>query len=281
MERVGLVLEGGGMRGVYTAGVLECFLDAGLRFPYVIGVSAGACQASSYLSGQKGRNRRITVELANHPQYVSVWNLFRERSLFGMNLLFDEIPNRLDPFDFDAFFRDPGQFWVVATDAVTGEPFYKEKGQTASGEELLTVVRASSSLPFISPPVRYEGRTLFDGGLSDPIPIRKSMADGNERHVVVLTKEMGYRRKPFRHRRLAGRFYPEYPGLVRAMEQRHQVYNDTLDLLEQLQAEGKAIIIQPESDLGVGRMTRDRRKLSALYEQGYRDAERALDRIRA
>lgn len=283
MNRVGLVLEGGGMRGAYTAGVLELFLDAGIAFPYVVAVSAGACQAASYLSRQKGRNKTVTIDYVNHPRYLSVWNLFRERSLFGMNLLFDELPHRLVPFDFDAFYENPAQFWAVTTDAVTGAPYYKEKTSTMPDRNMMDYIRASSSLPFVSPPVRADDRMLFDGGVADPIPLAKSMQDGNIKHVAVLTREAGYRKMQERTSQtrawLARRLYPRYPGLIDALMRRAEVYDASLDLAEESEERGDTLIIRPSRDLGVGRMTKDQRKLTALYELGYEDARAQLSAV--
>jgi len=274
--QIGLVLEGGGMRGVYTAGVLEYFLDEGIRFPYIVAVSAGACSATSYLSGQRGRNRTVTIGYVNHPHYLSVRNLLRERSLFGMDLIFNELPNRLVPFDYDAFYRNPARFWVVATDAVTGEPVYREKHEEGSAGRFMDYVRASSSLPFLAPPVEIGGRALFDGGVSDPIPVGKSVRDGNEFHVIVLTREPGYRKKPGRNVRWLGRrIYPAYGGLMEAMERRWRVYNESLERAEAMEKEGWAVILRPPAGTGVDRTTKDERKLTALYERGYADA-RAL-----
>lgn len=276
--RAGLVLEGGGMRGVYTAGVLEYFLDEGIRFPYLVAVSAGACQATSYLSEQKGRNRMVSIDYVRHPDYLSVRNWFRERSLFGMDLLFNTLPNKLVPFDYDAFYRNPAAFWVVTTDAVTGEPCYKEKNETGPDGRFMDYIRASSSLPYVSPPVRLDGRVLFDGGVSDPIPVGKSERDGNAFHVIVLTREAGYRKRPGRNMRwLAKRIYPEYAGLRDAMERRWQVYNASLERAEALEREGRAVILRPPAGTGVDRMTKDERKLAALYEWGYRHAKERAD----
>ncbi|WP_438444876.1 patatin-like phospholipase family protein [Gorillibacterium sp. sgz5001074] len=280
MNEIGLVLEGGGMRGVYTAGVLECFLENGVDIPYVTGVSAGACNAASYISRQTGRNKKVTIDYVTHPRYLSVRNLFREKSLFGWSLIFDEIPNKLVPFDYEAFYGNPGRFWVGMTDALTGETVYAEKSDTLGQRDILTVIQASSSLPFVSPPVEAGGRVLFDGGISDPIPIHKSAADGNKRHVVVLTKPEGYRKKPFKHRWLADRFYPKYPGLAEAMERRYRIYNETLDETEAMEREGQVLLIRPSAELPVGRVTKDPAKLTALYELGFRDAEQALPRLR-
>lgn len=280
MNRIGLVLEGGGMRGVYTAGVLECFLENGIEAPYVAGVSAGACNAASYISRQLGRNKKVTIDYVSHPRYLSIRNLFREKSLFGWSLIFDEIPNRLVPFDYESFYGNPGQFWIGMTDAVTGEKVYVEKSDTLGSRDILSMIQASSSLPFVSPPVEAAGRVLFDGGITDPIPVRKSMEDGNMKHVVVLTKPEGYRKKPFKHRWLPERVYPRYPGLAEAMEKRYRVYNETLEETEELERSGQAVIIRPSTELPVGRMTKDQRKLTALYELGYRDAERSLAKLR-
>lgn len=271
--KVGLVLEGGGMRGVYTAGVLEYFLDEGLRFPYVVAVSAGACQAASYLSEQKGRNRTVSIDYVRHPRYLSVRNLFRERSLFGMDLLFNQLPNKLVPFDFEAYYRNPALFWAVTTDAVTGEPHYIEKRKTQRAGTAMDALRASSSLPYVSPPVRLDGRILFDGGVSDPVPIGKSEADGNDFHVLVLTREAGYRKRPGRNTRwLARRIYPRYPGLVEAMARRWRIYNAAVDRAEALAREGRALILRPPAGTGVDRMTKDPEKLATLYDLGYEHA---------
>lgn len=268
------------MRGVYTAGALECFLDNGIEVPYVLGVSAGACNAASYISRQKGRNKKVTIDYVTHPRYLSILNLFREKSIFGWSLIFDEIPNRLVPFDYEAFYGNPARFWVGMTDAVTGEPVYVEKDETLESRRILPVIQASSSLPFVAPPVEDGGRILFDGGISDPIPLRKSMSDGNNRNVVVLTKPEGYRKTPFKHRWLPERVYPKYPGLAEAMSSRYRVYNETLEETEELERQGNAMIIRPSRELPVGRMTKDPRKLTELYELGYRDAEEKLPALR-
>lgn len=278
MEGIGLVLEGGGMRGVYTGGVLDYLMDQELYFPYVIGVSAGACNAASYISRQKGRNRKVTVDFIRNPRYLSYWNLFREKSIFGMKLIFDEIPNKLVPFDFEAFERSPQTFVVGTTDCITGEAYYLGK---SSGLPMLPVIQASSSLPFLSKPLSIDGRILMDGGVTDPIPVRKALRDGNERAVIVLTRHREYRKEPFKLGWLAERVYPRYEGLRKAMHQRSEVYNETLEWIEDLEAEGRAFVIRPEIPLPVGRMEKNERKLGAVYEQGYADAKRLGTRLLA
>ncbi|TCS84467.1 patatin-like phospholipase family protein [Tepidibacillus fermentans] len=272
MEGVGLVLEGGGMRGVYTAGVLEFFMEQDLYFPYVIGVSAGACNACSYISRQKGRNKRVTIDYVNDPRYLSYRNLWKEKSIFGMDFIFDEIPKRLDPFDFETFNHSKQRFIVGTTDVFTGKPVYFDR---ESVEDVLQLVRASSSLPFAAPTVHIDGYTLLDGGIADPIPIRKSIKDGNLKNVIVLTRNRGYRKRPFKYKWLAKRKYPRYQGLIDAMVNRHQVYNETLDFIKQLEEEKKAFVIRPSQPLSVKRTEKDQKKLEELYHQGYEDAKKS------
>jgi predicted patatin/cPLA2 family phospholipase len=269
---VGLVLEGGGMRGVYTAGVLDYLMEQELYYPYVVGVSAGACNATSYISRQIGRNRKVTVDFIGDPRYLSYRNLLKEKSMFGMKFIFDEIPRRLVPFDFDTFFSSPQQFVVGAMDVRTGEAVYYTK-ETAK-DDMMAIVQASSSLPFISRPVVRDGRELMDGGICDPIPVRKSLAEGNERNVIVLTQVKSYRKRPFQWGWLARRVYPKYRGLIEVLSNRHHTYNSTLEFVDELERDGKAIVIRPSVDLNVSRIEKNPAKLAALYELGYRDAER-------
>ncbi|OCA90813.1 patatin family protein [Bacillus sp. FJAT-27225] len=272
LNGVGLVLEGGGMRGVYTAGVLEYFLESGLSFPYVIGVSAGACNAASYLSGQRGRNKVVNIEYVSDPRYLSWQNFRKNRQLFGMDFIFDEIPNKLVPFDYQAFNQNQSEFVIGTTDCTSGEPVYF--GKNDYGTELLTVLKASSSLPFVAPEIQFSGRTLLDGGISDPIPIKKAQSEGFHKNVVILTRNEGYIKKPSRFHFMVNRKYPQYKGLQTSLRKRYQVYNDTVSYLGRERQEGKVFIIQPTHPLKVGRMEKDPVKLASLYEQGYSDAKR-------
>ncbi|WP_379970154.1 patatin family protein [Ectobacillus sp. sgz5001026] len=277
-ENAGLVLEGGGMRGVYTAGVLELFMEQNMFFPYVIGVSAGACNAASYLSRQNGRNKEVNIGYINHPNYLSYRNLFRKGQLFDMDFIFQEIPTEHVPFDFDTYFAAKEHFVIGATDVETGNPVYFEKDGTQ--EEALTMLRASSSLPFIAPVVEFREKKLMDGGISDPIPIRKAMQDGAEKVVLVLTRNEGYEKKPSKFGWIAKQAYRKYPKLVEQMLTRYQTYNETLRYVEQLEKEGKVFIIRPFEPLQVGRMEKDVHKLELLYEQGYRDAKRQSEKLK-
>jgi predicted patatin/cPLA2 family phospholipase len=277
LNQVGLVLEGGGMRGVYTAGILEYFLEQNLFFPYVIGVSAGACNAASYLSKQKGRNKTVTIEYASDPRYISWKNYFRNRQFFGMDFIFDEIPNKHVPFHYNVFYDNPSEFVVGTTDCLTGNPVYFKKQEYDN--DLLTVLRASSSLPFIAPEVRFKDKILLDGGISDPIPIKKAQHDGFKKNIVILTRNEGYLKKPSKFHFLVDRKYPEYKGLQQSLRNRYQIYNETVAYLEKEEREGNVFIIRPAHPLKVGRMERNPQRLEELYNQGYEDAKASLDSI--
>lgn len=271
----GLVLEGGGMRGVYTAGVLEYFMEKNQYFPYVIGVSAGACNAASYLSRQPGRNKSVMIDYVKHPDYISMRNLVVKKELFGMDLIFDKIPNDLVPFDFEAFYSSKEQFIIGTTDCLTGKPVYFEKNECAP--DILSIIRASSSLPFMAKPVNHKGKFLMDGGIADPIPIEKALTDGVQKSVVVLTKAKGYRKKRSVFSKTSRYFYKEYSGLNHAMEIRWKLYNDTLDEIERLEEAGKIFVIRPRENFKVKRAERDSAKLEHMHKQGYVDAQHTYE----
>ncbi|KGX91582.1 serine protease [Pontibacillus halophilus JSM 076056 = DSM 19796] len=278
MTETGLVLEGGGMRGAYTAGVLDLFLDEGIQFPYCIGASAGACNGSSYAANQRGRNYDVMVGYGAHPEYISYKRAFTKRELFGMDFIFDTLPNKLVPFDYDGFQHYDGTFVVATTDIKTGEPVYYDTYQDRA--HLLKLVRASSSLPLIADSISDGGRLLMDGGIADPIPIQPSIDAGNQKHVVVLTRNPGYKKEPMKFSWLIKRKYKQYPALLHALATRHKRYNETIERLEQLEAEGKLFIIQPQQPLKVSRIERNTAKLHALYEQGYEEAKHQQEALK-
>ncbi|KZZ83744.1 patatin family protein [Bacillus sp. SJS] len=263
------------MRGVYTAGVLEYFMENELYFPYVIGVSAGACMAASYLSRQMDRNRTVNIDYAGDPKYLSLQNYIRSRQLFGMDYIFDEIPNRLVPFDFEAFSNNPEQLVIGTTDCETGKPVYFDKPETMG--DLLTIIRASSSLPFIAPMVPFRGKMLMDGGIVDSIPLKKAEQDGIERNVVVLTRNKGYVKSQPKAQWMVERTLRKHPLLAKAILERYRMYNDTLSYIDEQEAKGHIFVIRPSKRLEVGRIERDPVKLDALYRQGIEDAKRLLE----
>ncbi|KJR49051.1 Patatin-like phospholipase [Desulfosporosinus sp. I2] len=276
MENVGLVLEGGGMRGLYTCGVLEYFMENQLYFNYVIGVSAGACNAASYISRQQRRNEKVIIGFVKNWRYMSLRNLILSKSYFGMDFIFDEIPNQHVPFDFRTFYESPGVFLVGATDCQTGKPLYLNKDDLGAQFQAL---RASASLPMLSPIVNYKGYELLDGGISDSIPIKKSIEDGNTKNIIVLTRNKGYRKRPGKFNALLKLTYRKYPQLIETMQNRYKNYNETLDYIEHLEDEGKAIVIRPTKELEVGRLEKDPQKLYRLLHQGYEDTKRSYERI--
>ncbi|MTH53165.1 patatin family protein [Bacillus mangrovi] len=273
----GLVLEGGGMRGVYTAGVLEYFMEKKLYFPYVVGVSAGACMAASYLSRQMDRNRTVNIDYAGDPKYLSLQNYIKSRQLFGMDYIFDEIPNRLVPFDFEAFSNSTEKLVIGTTDCRTGKPVYFSKPQSIG--DLLTVIRASSSLPFIAPMVPYRDMLLMDGGIVDSIPIRKAEADGMQKNVIILTRNEGYRKAPPRGQWMVRRSLRKFPELATAILSRYAMYNETLAYISEQEQKGNLFVIRPEAKLEVGRIERNPVKLDALYRQGIEDAANQYSRL--
>ncbi|MFD1850650.1 patatin-like phospholipase family protein [Oceanobacillus bengalensis] len=274
MKDIGLVLEGGGSRGIYTAGVLRYLMEQGIYLPYVIGVSAGACNGSSYVSRQMDRNRAVNIDYIDHPEYLSFRNLLKKRQLFGMDFLFDSLPNKLEPFDFEAFYQAEEEFVVGATDCMSGEAvFYKKEDYE---KDVLAIIRASSSLPLVAPVVHFDNRILLDGGISDPIPIKQSERDGNRKNVVILTKNNGYYKKPQSFSWYFRKKYKQYPGLVKALERRHVVYNVTLQYIHEEEKKGNVFVIRPTKKLEVGRMERNKEKLTTLYNQGMDDARKVV-----
>ncbi|CAM3724712.1 patatin-like phospholipase family protein [Alkalicoccus chagannorensis] len=280
MKHTGLVLEGGGMRGVFTSGVLEYLLENDISFPYVVGVSAGACNAVSYISRQSGRNKAVTVDYAEHPDYISVKRLLRQGELFNMDLIFNQIPNKEEPFNYNRFFSSEQLFYTGVTDCVSGDTVYFEKQELF--DDLNKILRASSSLPVVAPVVEHDGRAFMDGGISDPIPIGKSEADGNSRHVIILTQPKGYRKTPARRGMwYFRRKYKDYPGLIRVVENRYRIYNDTLDKIERMEEAGDAVVIRPETLYDVSRTERKKEKLEVLYWHGYEQMKERAEYIAA
>ena len=276
--KIGLVLEGGGMRGVYTTGALDCFQDHQISFDYVIGVSAGACHATSFLSGQRGRSFKINAEYSQDKRYVSLRNYLKTKSVFGMDFIFHEIPDHLLPFDYQAMEKNPSEFVVGVTDVSTGQPFYFKN---PSIRAVNTVVAASSAIPIFSPMVEIDGKQYLDGGTTDPIPVKKALADGCDKVVVILTRPRGYQKQPESFRAVYRRKFKKQPEMIAALDRRHRVYNETLELVGRLEQEGRAVVLAQSAPVPIGRFEKDPAKLRALYEVGIGDAERRLQKIQA
>lgn len=277
--KTGLVLEGGGMRDLYTYGILDAMLEHGIHFDYVIGVSAGACAGISYVSEQKGRNYRINCDYLKDKRYVSIQNFIKTRSLFGMHFIFHEIPETLSPFDNEAFLRSPTEFITGVTDMATGKPVYF--GKQPSLVEECTLVEASSSIPMFSPPVVFQGKKYLDGGTSDPIPFQKALADGCDRLVIIRTRDRSYRKSAEQGRAIYRRAFRKLPGMVRCIDTRHLVYNHQVAVSERLEKEGTAMIFAPKQPVKISRFENDMKKLDFLYRDGWADVESRLDEIKA
>lgn len=280
MYQAGLVLEGGGMKGIYTAGVLDFFLDKGLEFSHVYGVSAGSCHMCSYLSKQKGRARDVNIDYLDTKYYCSTRSLLLTGDLFNVDMCYSLIPDYLYPFDHDTYEKYQGKAYAVVTNIRTGKPEYMPLKDMRKD---IIHVRASSSLPLVSRNVKIGKELYLDGGISDSIPLKKSIMDGNRKNIVIMTKEEGYQRTATSQTQLAliKARYLKYPKVYDLMEKRHVQYNETLRFIELQQENGQAFVIRPKKAGNVGRIEKDKEKLMALYEEGYRDAENCYEELMA
>lgn len=272
--KVGLVLEGGGMRGLYTSGVLDYFLDQQIFVDYVIGVSAGACNGVSYLSKQKGRNYRINTSYITDKRYLSLSNFIKTKSLFGMDFIFNEIPHQLDPFDYETFLNSPSEYKLGVTDVLTGRPVYFDKTHLNHDS---TILKASSSIPVFSPIIEYQNGWYLDGGTTDSIPVKQALKDGCDHVIIVLTRDRNYIKKPESFRFIYSKVLKAYPNLIQALDNRHLMYNETLKFIKGLEQQGKATVIAPSSPLEISRFEKNINKLKNIYELGYLDASKIMN----
>ncbi|MDO4293700.1 MAG: patatin family protein [Eubacteriales bacterium] len=276
--QAGLVLEGGAMKGVYTAGVLDFFLDEGIDFAKAYGVSAGACCLCSYLSGQRGRAYAVMTDYLDDRNYWGLSSLVRTGDFFNAQMCYYDIPERLNPFDYEAFEKNPCRGYAVVTNIRTGLAEYLPMRDMRRDIE---AVRASASMPLVSRNVEIGGQLYLDGGLADSIPLLHAVTDGCRKNVVVMTKEEGYRRLPARHLEVIRARYARYPKVYELMKNRHIEYNRTLDYMEEQVKNGRALVLRPRHAGGVGRVEKDREKLRAFYEEGYAEAAARRDELLA
>ena len=264
--KTGLVLEGGGMRGVFTCGVLDSFMDRGIRFPYTIGVSAGACNGLSYMSGQRGRAKYSNIDLLEKYQYIGLKYLLKKRNIMDFDLLFQEFPEHILPYDYESYFSSPERYEMVTTNCVTGEANYFEEKQDK--KRVIDIVRASSSLPFVCPIAYVDDVPMLDGGIVDSIPLMRAWNEGFTHNVVVLTRNRGYR-KEAKDIHIPSFFYRKYPKMREALSCRCRVYNEQLEMVERMEEAGEITVIRPQKPVRVDRIERDIQKLTDLYEEGY------------
>lgn len=274
--RTGLVLEGGAMRGIYTAGVLDVLMDYGVTFDGVIGVSAGAIHGCSFVSRQKGRSIRYYKKYCRDKRFMSFQSLLRTGDIVEEEFCYHELPEKLDPYDYESFDKSDTDFYVTCSNVETGLPEYL-KVTDMKGE--IDLLRASASMPLVSRIVNFKGKKLLDGGCTDSIPVKAFRRMGYRKNVVVLTRHDGYVKKP-ENTGLTGIFYHKYPAFVQAIKRRHLTYNHTVEYIRRLERKGEAFVIRPSVELTIGRMEHDPVRIQEVYDIGRHDAQRKIDDLR-
>lgn len=275
--KYGLVMEGGAMRGLFTAGVTDVLMENGITFDGAIGVSAGACFGCNYKSGQRGRAIRYNLRFCRDKRYCSVYSLIRTGDMFGAEFCYHTMPDELDIFDYNEYNKNPMEFYVVCTDVETGKPVYKRLNTLDS--EKLEWIRASASMPLASRIVEIDGRKLLDGGISDSIPLGFMERHGYDKNIVILTQPRDYEKKDSKSFSLIKRAYKNYPALVKAYENRPKMYNEQLKSIRQSESEGKAYVIAPPAPLLIGHVEHNPDKLLEVYRIGRNTAMKYLDEI--
>lgn len=273
-NNTGLVLEGGGMRGVFTCGVLDYLMDHKISFPYTVGVSAGACNGLSYMSHQRGRGKYSNIDLLVKYKYIGIRPLLKKRGLIDQQLLFHRFPDRILPYNYKAYAENPNRFEMVTTDCRTGKACYWE--EKYDEKRIIDIVKASSSLPYACPVIYVDGHPMLDGGIVDSIPLLRAYEQGYDKCIVVLTRNRGYR-KSEKKAFVPNFIYKQYPRLRVALRNRNKLYNAQLELVERLESEGKIIVIRPEKPIVVDRMETSTQKLTDLYLEGYACAQKVME----
>jgi|UniRef100_UPI00402725FE predicted patatin/cPLA2 family phospholipase len=274
-RKTALVLEGGGMRGVFTSGVLDAFMKHDLTFPYIVAVSAGACNGMSYVSHQPRRARISNIDYLARYKYIGLRHLVTQGCIFDRELLYDKFPNQYLPFDFDTFFSSPMTFEMVTTNCLTGQPMYLSERHDR--QRALDIVRASSSLPYVSKIVDVDGIPMLDGGIVDSIPLQHAIDMGHPTNVLVLTRNRGYR-DTGKDMKIPRFIYRKYPRLRVVLSRRLAAYNAQLEYVERMEDEGRVICIRPERPMEVDRIEKDIAKLERLYEEGFALGERFCEK---
>lgn len=272
---VGLVLEGGAMRGMFTAGVLDVFLDNNISVDCAVGVSAGALFGVNYISGQKGRVIRYNKRFNKDKNYMGLLPLIREGNIVSTEYAYDRVPKSLDPFDDDAFIKSNVPFYAVITDINSGNPEYI---RINSVFEQMDTLRASGSMPFVSKPVLINGKKYLDGGISDSIPFEWLSNQGCDKLIVILTRDMDYRKKPM-NKALVHTYKHKLPAVCERLKHRHELYNKSVEMLREWEKQGKAFVIRPSQPLEISRIEKDEEKLQAVYNIGIKDGTAALSKL--
>ena len=273
-----IVLEGGGFRGMYTSGVLDCLMEQGINFSCTVGVSAGALNGLNYAAGQIGRSARFNLQYRWDSRYVGVQAYRANHGIIGFDFVLDEY-NRFDPLNAEVFYRQDRRFVAVATSCLTGKAEYFEKGKC---RELMRAVQASASIPYVSRPVEVEGVPCLDGGCADRVPFQWAVDQGYEKILVVRTRTRDFRAEPNpRASHVAKRFYWRYPEFSQVLAETDEIYNRQCDRMEELEAQGRIFYLTPSEAPDVKVLEKDLGKLLSLYQLGYRDAQAQLPALRA
>lgn len=273
--KIGFVLEGGAMRGLYTAGVLDIFMDHEIPVDGMIGVSAGTLFGVNYPSRQRGRALRYNLEHAKKSQYMGIRSLITTGNIINKDYAYYKVPMELDVFDDEAFQKSGIDFYATVTNVETGEAEYIKLDSVFRQME---VIRATSAMPFLSEMIEWDGQKYLDGCIADSVPLQKCMEMGYDKIVVILTRPAGYR-KSASNGKMAKRYYKDYPNLVEGICNRHLEYNSTLDLLEELEEQGKIFVIRPSQELNIHRIERNAKRLTAVYDQGIKDAQDQMETL--
>lgn len=277
--KVALVLEGGSFRGQFTAGVLDVLMENGVEVAACYGTSAGALNGLSFKSRQIGRTNRINLAFCNDSRYMGAQSLISTGSMVGYDFMLNDVQDRIDPFDNDAYLANPMEMWACATDIVFGTAAYLPVRNATLD---IDYVRASTSLPLVTQPVEVDGHLYLDGGTADSVPVEHALEGaGFDRAIVVLTRERGYVKEPYGQLTLARRMYAGYPYLLEAIENRHERYNEQREHIWEYERSGRALVLAPPTPVEVGHVEHDPVKLLELYLQGRQEAVRRLDEIRA
>lgn len=274
-----LILEGGTFRPIFSSGIMDALIDHGIEFPYVIGVSAGITDGFSYVSKQVGRNLDILMNYRHDKRYIGMRNYLTDKSLFGLKFAYETLPNDIYPFDWETFLANPVVIKVGVTNAKTGKSEYLD-GKLL--DKKCTMLKATCAIPYAFPVIHLNNREYYDGGVCDPIPIRKAMEDGHQKFLIVLTRPQGYRKELTKANIIASRrLKKKYPALVEPLLTRHIAYNETVAFCEQLEKEGKALILRPTQDVQIDSFEKDLKKIERLYHYGYDLALQHIDEIKS
>lgn len=276
--KTGLILEGGAMRGMYTAGVLDVMMENSIWADGAVGVSAGAVFGCNYKSRQIGRTIRYNKKYGRDPRYAGFYSLLKTGDYFGTEFCYHEIPEKLDPFDSETFQKNPTEFYVVGTDVTTGKAVY-HKCTTGTGKDL-DWFRASASMPLLSNIVEVDGYKLLDGGIADAIPIEWFRSIGYKRNIIILTRDKSYRKKKNKMIPLFHVMLRRYPEVAKAMKNRHLMYNRELRMAAALEKAGKALVIRPSKPITISRTENDPEKLEEVYQLGRKDGMANLEKMR-